>query len=219
MKLTIHKTDGKSSGKKADLDDQIFAIEPNETVLYEDVRRFQANKRQGTASTKERGEVRGGGRKAYKQKGTGMARRGSIRSPLLRGGGTVFGPKPRNYTVRLTKKAKRLARMSALSLKAGEDAIRVIDGFNLDEPKTKEVVSLLTALGVNDQKVLILTKETDPVIFKSARNLPNVRVLEANKPSTYEIMYADIILIQNEAIKVLEDSFALNAENVEEDAA
>lgn len=216
MKVTIHKTDGKSSGKKADLNDQIFGIEPNETVLYEDVRRFLANKRQGTASTKERGEVRGGGRKAYKQKGTGMARRGSIRSPLLRGGGTVFGPKPRNYTVRLTKKAKRLARMSALSLKASEEEIRIVDGLSLDAPKTKEIVSLLTALDIADKKVLILTKETDLTIYKSARNLQNVHVLEANKPTTYEIMNADIILILNDAIGTLEDSFALN---VDEDAA
>ena len=216
MKVTIHKTDGKSSGKKADLNDQIFGIEPNETVLYEDVRRFLANKRQGTASTKERGEVRGGGRKAYKQKGTGMARRGSIRSPLLRGGGTVFGPKPRNYTVRLTKKAKRLARMSALSLKASEEEIRIVDGLSLDAPKTKEIVSLLTALDIADKKVLILTKETDLTVYKSARNLQNVHVLEANKPTTYEIMNADIIVILNDAIGTLEDSFALN---VDEDAA
>jgi len=212
MKVTIHKTDGKSSGKKADLNDQIFGIEPNETVLYEDVRRFLANKRQGTASTKERGEVRGGGRKAYKQKGTGMARRGSIRSPLLRGGGTVFGPKPRNYTVRLTKKAKRLARMSALSLKASEEEIRIVDGLSLDAPKTKEIVSLLSALGIADKKVLILTKETDLAIYKSARNLQNVHVLEANKPTTYEIMNADIIVILNDAIGTLEDSFALNVD-------
>lgn len=212
MKVTIHKTDGKSSGKKADLNDQIFGIEPNETVLYEDVRRFLANKRQGTASTKERGEVRGGGRKAYKQKGTGMARRGSIRSPLLRGGGTVFGPKPRNYTVRLTKKAKRLARMSALSLKASEEAIRIVDGLSLDEPKTKEIVSLLTALEIADKKVLILTKETNMTIYKSARNIPNVHVLEANKPTTYEIMNADVIVILNDAIDTLENSFALNVD-------
>lgn len=216
MKLTIHKTDGNSSGKEAELNDQLFAIEPNETVLYEDVRRFLANKRQGTASTKERGEVRGGGRKAYKQKGTGMARRGSIRSPLLKGGGTVFGPQPRNYTVRLTKKARRLARMSALSLKASDEAIRIVEDFTFDEPKTKEIVSLLTALGIADKKVLILTKETDTMIYKSANNLQNVHVLEAGKPSTYEIMNSDIILVQKSAVDVLEASFALN--KVDEDS-
>src|SRR6056297_3422620 len=216
MELSIYKTDGTSSKKKAQLSDSIFAIEPNETVLYEDVRRIQSNNRQGTAKTKERGEVRGGGKKAYKQKGTGMARRGSIRSPLLKGGGTVFGPRPRTYTVNLSKKAKRLARKSALSLKASEDAIRIVDGLSLDQPKTKEIVSLLTALEIADKKVLILTKETDMTIYKSARNLPNVHVLEANKPTTYEIMNADIILIMNEAIGTLEESFALN---VDEDAA
>src|SRR6056297_3936531 len=156
MKVTIHKTDGESSGNEADLNDQIFGIEPNETVLYEDVRRFLANKRQGTASTKERGEVRGGGRKAYKQKGTGMARRGSIRSPLLRGGGTVFGPKPRNYTVRLTKKAKRLARMSALSLKATDEAITLIEDFSFEAPKTSKVSDILKAFEIENKKVLLL---------------------------------------------------------------
>lgn len=216
MKLPIHKTDGTSSGSEAELNDEIFAIEPNETVLYEDVRRFLASKRQGTASTKERGEVRGGGRKAYKQKGTGMARRGSIRSPLLRGGGTVFGPKPRSYNVRLTKKARRLARKSAFSLKASDESIRIIEEISIDEPKTKEIVSLLTALEVADKKVLILTNETDHVIIKSARNLQNVQVIEANKPSTYEIMNADVLLIQSDAIDILEASFGLN---VEEDAA
>lgn len=215
MKLKIHKTDGKSSGSKVDLHDQVFGIEPNETVLYEDVRRFLANKRQGTANTKERGEVRGGGRKAYKQKGTGMARRGSIRSPLLKGGGTIFGPKPRTYTVRLTKKARRLARKSALSLKASEDKIIVIEDFSFDEPKTKEIVSILTALGISDQKVLLLTKTTDMIIFKSANNLQNVHVLEASKPSTYEIMHADVVVIQESALSVLESSFSLNSADEE----
>ncbi|NBC26218.1 MAG: 50S ribosomal protein L4 [Bacteroidetes bacterium] len=215
MKLKIHKTDGKSSGSEADLNDQVFGIEPNETVLYEDVRRFLANKRQGTANTKERGEVRGGGRKAYKQKGTGMARRGSIRSPLLKGGGTVFGPKPRTYTVRLTKKARRLARKSALSLKASEDKIIVIEDFSFDEPKTKDIVSILTALGISDQKVLLLTKETDMIIFKSANNLQNVHVLEASKPSTYEIMHADVVVIQESALSILESSFSFNSADEE----
>lgn len=216
MKLTIYKTDGKSSGKKADLSDEIFAIEPNETVLYEDVRRILANRRQGTAKTKERSEVRGGGRKAYKQKGTGMARRGSIRSPLLKGGGTVFGPKPRTYTVRLTKQAKRLARKSALSLKASDKAITVVDDFTFDEPKTAQVIDLLTALKVVGKKVLIVTAETDKNIYLSARNIPGVSVLEANKPSTYEIMNADVVLFQKSAIAVLEQSFE---QKVEEEAA
>lgn len=216
MKLTIQKTDGKSSSKKAELNDAIFGIEPNETVLYEDVRRILANKRQGTASTKERGEVRGGGRKAYKQKGTGMARRGSIRSPLLKGGGTVFGPKPRNYTVKLSKKAKSLARKSALSLKATEEAIIIIQDFEFDEPKTKQVVEILEALELSGKKVLFLTSETDRNLYLSARNIPGVSVLEANKPTAYEIMNADVLVIQEGALAILEETFE---PKVEEEAA
>lgn len=216
MKLTIYKIDGKSSGKKAELKDSIFSIEPNETVLYEDVRRILANKRQGTASTKERGEVRGGGRKAYKQKGTGMARRGSIRSPLLKGGGTVFGPKPRDYTVRLTKKAKRLARKSALSLKAKEEAIIVTKDFSFDEPKTKQISDILDAFELNGKKVLILTSETDKNVYLSARNIPGISVIESNKPTSYQILNADVLVIQEAAITLLEETFE---PKVEEEAA
>lgn len=217
MKLTIYKIDGKSSGKKAELDDTIFGIEPNETVMYEDVRRILANRRQGTAKTKERGEVRGGGRKAYKQKGTGMARRGSMRSPLLKGGGTIFGPKPRTYTVRLTKKAKRLARKSALSLKASEEAIKVIQNLNFEEPRTKQVVELIEAFKLTGKKVLILTANVNKNVLLSARNIPGVSVLEANKPTTYEIMNADELLLLLDAIPVLESTF--NSVTVEEEAA
>ncbi len=216
MKLTIYKTDGKSSGKKAELDDSIFGIEPNETVLYEDVRRILANKRQGTAKTKERGEVRGGGRKAYKQKGTGMARRGTIRSPLLKGGGTVFGPKPRNYTVRLTKKAKRLARKSALSLKASEEAIKVVEQFTYEAPKTRQIIDLLEALKVSDKKVLIIVPEADKNIYLSARNIQGVSVVEANKPTSYQILNADVLVMLDNAIPVLEATFT---GKIEEEAA
>lgn len=217
MKLTIYKIDGKSSGKKTELDDTIFGIEPNETVMYEDVRRILANRRQGTAKTKERGEVRGGGRKAYKQKGTGMARRGSMRSPLLKGGGTIFGPKPRTYTVRLTKKAKRLARKSALSLKASEEAIIVIQNLNYEEPRTKQVVELLEAFKLTGRKILILTSEVDKNVLLSARNIPGISVLEANKPTTYEIMNADKLILLEDAIPVLESTF--KSVIVEEEAA
>jgi len=216
MELSIYKTDGTSSKKKAQLSDSIFAIEPNETVLYEDVRRIQSNNRQGTAKTKERGEVRGGGKKAYKQKGTGMARRGSIRSPLLKGGGTVFGPKPRNYTVNLSKKAKRLARKSALSLKVNDESLMIVEDFSYDAPKTKQVVELLTALKLDGKKVLLLTSENERNIFISARNIPGVNVLEASKPSTYEIMKADVVVFQESAISVLENSIE---PKVDEEAA
>ncbi len=207
MKLPVFTKEGKKGDAKAELYDSIFAIEPNENVIYEDVRRFMANKRQGTVKTKERGEVRGGGRKAYRQKGTGMARRGSIRSPLLKGGGTVFGPQPRKHTVRMTKKMRRLARKSALSLKAAEDAVVIIDDFSFEEPKTRKVVEVLEALSIEkNKKVLLLTKETDMMLYKSARNMPKVKVLEANKPNTYQILNADVILIQQGALDVLQES-------------
>lgn len=214
MKLTIYKTDGKSSGKKAELSDSIFAIEPNETVLYEDVRRILASKRQGNAKTKERSEVRGGGRKAYKQKGTGMARRGSMRSPLLKGGGTVFGPRPRTYSVNLTKKAKRLARKSALSLKASEKAITVVQDFTFDEIKTKQIVEIFDALKLTGKKVMLITKDSDRNIYISARNIPGVQVIEAYKPNTYDIMNVDVILIQAGAIEALENSIEAKVEEV-----
>lgn len=207
MKLTVFKKDGKNSSSKVELSDSVFAIEPNETVLYEDVRRILASRRQGTAKTKERGEVRGGGRKAYKQKGTGMARRGSIRSPLLKGGGTVFGPKPRSYNIRLTKQAKRLARKSALSLKASEDAIKVVEDFSIETPKTKEIFNLLTTLDLAGKKVMIITPETNHGIFISARNIPGVSVIEAHKPNTYDIMNADALVFLKSAVDVLQGTF------------
>ncbi len=212
MKLPVFTREGKKGDTEADLRDSIFAIEPNETVLYEDIRRHMANKRQGTSNTKERGQVRGGGRKAYRQKGTGMARRGSIRSPLLKGGGTVFGPSPRTYTVKMTKKMRRLARKSALSVKASEDAITLIDDFTFQEPKTRKVVDILTSLDISEKKVLILTEETDMMIYKSVRNLSNVEVLEANKPTSYQILNADVILIQESGLDVLHNSIEPDSE-------
>jgi large subunit ribosomal protein L4 len=206
MKVDIYKIDGSKSSKKAELNDSIFAIEPNEVVLYEDVRRHLANKRQGTAKTKERSEVTGSTKKMYRQKGTGNARRGDIKSPLLRKGGTVFGPKPRDYSFKLNKKTRQLARKSALSLKASAEAIMVVQDFSYDEPKTAQVSDLLKALDAAGKKVLILTAETEKNIYKSARNIPTVQVLEGYKPNTYQIMYADVLIIQESAVAVLENS-------------
>ena len=216
MKVAILKTDGTSSGKEAELLDTVFGIEPNETILYEDVRRILANRRQGTAKTKERSEVRGGGRKAYKQKGTGMTRRGSIRSPLLKGGGTVFGPSPRSYTLKLNKKAKRVARKSALTLKAREEAIRVVEDFTFESHKTKEAVALLNALQLEGRKVLILLGDKDKNVYLSARNIPGVKLDQAVKANTYDIMHADIVLFTETSLDNLQN--VLDA-NVEEEAA
>ncbi|MEX1213114.1 MAG: 50S ribosomal protein L4 [Balneolaceae bacterium] len=207
MKLNVYTLEGDESGKQVELDSSVFGIEPNETVVYEDVKRFLAHQRQGTANTKERGEVRGGGKKAYKQKGTGMARRGSIRSPLLKGGGTVFGPKPRSYKMKLTKKMKQLARKSVLSVKAGEEAIRVLEDGSYDTPSTKSVRQLLKKLELSGKKILLLTGETDRMLYLSARNMPGVKVREAHAPSTYEILNADVLLIQESGLSRLENSF------------
>lgn len=216
MKINILKIDGTDAGKQAELADSVFAIETRDTLVYEDVRAYLAHQRQGTAKTKGRTEVRGGGRKAYRQKGTGNARRGSMRSPLLKGGGTVFGPKPRNYTIRLSKKMKELARKSALTYKAQEEAIKVLDGLSFDAPKTSAFADMLKALEIYGLKVLVLTPSTDVNVYKSGRNIPGVTVLEATKPSTYEIMHADVVLFTEDSLDVLTNSFN---KNVEEAAA
>jgi large subunit ribosomal protein L4 len=215
MKLDIYKIDGSKSSKKAELSDSIFAIEPNEIVMYEDVRRHMANKRQGTHSTKGRSEVTGSTKKLYRQKGTGNARRGDIKSPLLRKGGTVFGPKPRDYSFKLNKKVVQLARKSALSVKATAEAITVVNDFTFETPKTKQVADMLGAFDLSGKKVLVLTSETDKNVYTSARNIQGVTVLEANKPNTYQILNADMIVIQESAISVLENSI----EKTEEVAA
>ncbi|MFH5886286.1 50S ribosomal protein L4 [Halalkalibaculum sp. DA3122] len=206
MKLSVFNKDGEQGSGEVDLRDSIFGIEPNETVVYEDVRRYLAHQRQGTSNTKERAQVRGGGRKPYRQKGTGMARRGSIRSPLLKGGGTVHGPSPRSYEVKMTKKMRRLARKSALSQKASEEGIRVVESFDLEEPKTRKVADLISALELKGKKILILTADTNLNLFKSARNIPEVEVLEADKPTTYQIMYADTLVIEEGAVEKLQES-------------
>ncbi|MFY0699105.1 MAG: 50S ribosomal protein L4 [Balneola sp.] len=206
MKLDIFKIDGSKTSKKAELSDSIFAIEPNETALYEDVRRHMANKRQGTHKTKGRSEVAGSTKKMYRQKGTGNARRGDIKSPILRGGGTMFGPQPRDYSFKLNKKVIQLARKSALSVKATKEAITVVKDFSFDAPKTSEIASILSAFKLDGKKVLILTAETDTNVFKSARNILGVTVVEARKPNTYQILNADMVLIQESAVSILEET-------------
>lgn len=216
MKVDIFNIDGNKTKSKAELSNNIFGIEPNETLIYEDVRRHLSNKRQGTAKTKERGEVRASTRKLYRQKGTGNARRGAISSPLLRGGGTVFGPKPRTYKVKMTKKMRQLARKSALSAKMQNEGIVVVENFNFEEPKTSKVADILSAFELQGKKVLFLTPQTDHIFYKSARNIPGVSVLEAFKPTTYQILNADVIFIQEDAVPVLENNIE---PKVEEEAA
>ncbi|AXJ00093.1 large subunit ribosomal protein L4 [Cyclonatronum proteinivorum] len=212
MKLNILKTDGTETGRSVELPESVFAIEPRDTLVYEDVRAYLAHQRQGTAKTKGRTEVRGGGKKAFRQKGTGGARRGTLRSPLLKGGGTVFGPRPRTYTIRLTKKMKELARKSAFTYKANDNAIMVVEDFSFDTPKTSSLAAVLRNLKAEGRKVLLLTGSTDVNLYKSGRNIPGVNVLEAYKPSTYEILHADFVLFTESGLNTLTNGFSKNEE-------
>ena len=188
MKLEVYKIDGTKTGESIELADTIFGIEPNDHLIYLSVKATLANKRQGTAKSKERSEVSGGGKKPWKQKGRGGARAGTSRSPLWVGGGTIFGPKPRNYRQKVNKKAASLARKSALSYKAKAEQIMVVEDFSFEAPKTKELVKILEALKVYGKKTLLLTPELNVNVYKSGRNIEKVSVLESYKASTYELL-------------------------------
>lgn len=207
MKLDVYKIDGTKTGEQVELSKDIFEIEPNDHVLYLAVKAYLANQRQGTHKTKERSEVSGGGKKPWRQKGTGRARAGTIRSPLWVGGGTVFGPKPRDYNQKLNKKVIALARKSALSYKAKANQILVVEDFNFETPKTKEFVKILSSLQLKGKKVLLLTNGTLENVYKSGRNVERVSILEANKASAYEILNNQILVLQKSAINLLESTF------------
>lgn len=207
MKLDILKTDGQPSGEKIDLSDSIFGIEPNDHAIYLAVKAYLANQRQGTHKAKERGEVSGGGKKPWKQKGRGGARAGTTRSPLWVGGGTIFGPRPRDYRQDLPKKVKKLARKSALSYKVKDEQLLVVEDFSFDSPKTKEFHKILQALKVDGKKVLLLTGINSNSVFKSGRNIRKVRILEADKASTYDILNNQVLLIQKSAVDEIRKSF------------
>jgi len=201
MKLDIYKNDGSKSGETITLDKNIFGIEPNDHVIYLSVKAHLANKRQGTHKAKERSEVRGGGRKPFKQKGRGGARAGTIRSPLWVGGGTIFGPKPRNYSQSINKKVKKLARKSALSYKAKSNQIVIVEDFDYEKPKTKDFTAMLKALKINGKKTLLLTSGSLVNVYKSGRNINKVNVLEATIASPYDILNTQVLLIQKSAIE------------------
>ncbi len=204
MKLDIYKIDGSKSEEQIELSDNVFAIEPNDHVIYLSVKAFLANQRQGTHKTKERNEVSGGGKKPWKQKGRGTARAGTTRSPLWVGGGTIFGPKPRDYSQKINKKVSKLARKSALSIKAKANQIIVVEDFNLDEPKTKNFKNVLDALKIKGKKTLLLTPENLSNVFKSGRNISKIAVLEAEKASTYDLLNNQVLLLQKSAVGKLE---------------
>lgn len=214
MTLDVLKIDGSKSGDSIDLSDSIFAIEPNDHAIYLSVKAYLANQRQGTHKSKERGEVRGGGKKPWKQKGRGGARAGTSRSPLWVGGGTIFGPRPRDYRQDLPKKVRRLARKSAFSYKVKDAQLLVVEDFNIEKPKTKEFSKILNALKVSGKKILLLTEANNLNVYKSGRNIPKVKVLEASKASTYDLLNNQILILQKSAVKEIEKTFADSAEVV-----
>ncbi len=203
MDLDIYQQDGSETGRTASLDPSVFDIEPNDHVLWLDVRRIQAHDRQWTHKTKERSEVRGSTRKLYRQKGTGYARAGDAKSPIRKAGGRTHGPKPRAYRPNLNKKTRRLARRSALSYKARAGALHLVEDFSMERPHTRSLVDLVDALEVGGQKVLVLTSQNEPEIYASSRNLPKVKVKEGRSASTLDLLDADVVVLQEGALDAL----------------
>jgi len=210
MTVDVYKIDGTKSGETIELNDEIFMVEPNDHVIYLDVKAILANKRQGTHKAKERSEVKGGGKKPWRQKGRGGARAGTTRSPLWVGGGTIFGPRPRDYHQDVNKKVKKLARKSALSYKVKDEQLMIIEDFNFDAPKTSEFSKIMSALKLEEKRTLLLTNGKLENVVLSGRNIPKVKVLEANNASTYDILNNQVLLIQKSAVPSLENSFNSN---------
>lgn len=204
MDINVLDIKGQETGRKVTLSESIFGIEPNDHVIYLDVKQYMADQRQGTHKSKERSEVSGSTRKLGRQKGGGGARRGDINSPVLVGGGRVFGPKPRDYRFKLNKKVKNLARRSALSYKAQEQAIFVVEDFNFEAPKTKDFVNIAKNLKVDGKKLLLLLPEANKNVFLSARNLQKAHVMVAKDVNTYKILDADVLIVTENSLKAVE---------------
>ena len=208
MKVDVLNIEGKSTGKQVDLPDNIFGIEPNEHAVYLAVKSYNAAQRQGTHASKERGDIVGSTRKIKRQKGTGTARAGSLKNPLFRGGGRVFGPQPRNYRIKLNKKVKTLARASALSYKAAQGGIVVVEDFTFEAPKTSEFVNFLNNMELADSKSLLVLNEYDSNLHLSSRNVKNSGVVHAKDLNVYEILNANKLLLSESAIEKLVETFA-----------
>jgi large subunit ribosomal protein L4 len=207
MELSVLNIAGEDTGKKIGLNDSIFGIEPNHHAIYLDVKQYMANKRQGTHKAKERSEIRGSSKKIKRQKGTGGARAGNIKSPTIVGGGRAFGPKPKDYRFKLNKKVKQLARKSALSLKAGSNNIFVIEDFNYDQPKTQNMIELKKNLKIDNKKLLLILPEQNKNIYLSSRNLKDIDVIIASELTTYKIINATDLLFVEGSIDILESIF------------
>ena len=204
MELSVLNIKGEDTGKKVTLNDAIFGIQPNDHAIYLDVKQYLANKRQGTHKSKERSEVSGSTRKLIRQKGGGGARRGDINSPVLVGGGRVFGPKPRDYRFKLNKKVKSLARKSALSYKAQENAIVVVEDFTFEAPKTKEFVNVAKNLKVDGRKMLMVLPEVNKNVYLSARNLQRTEIMTASALNTYKVLNADVLVVTENSLKAID---------------
>ena len=204
MKLAVIKHTGEDTGRKADLSDSIYKIEPNDHAIYLDVKQYLASQRQGTHKAKERADIKGSTRKVKRQKGTGTARVGSLKSPLFRGGGRVFGPEPRDYRFKLNKKVKVLARKSALSYKITEKSLSVLEDFSFEGPKTKQYVELLDKLALSDKKTLLVLGQRDENITLSCRNLQKAKVTTADLLNTYDLLNADTLLLSESSLKKIE---------------
>ena len=205
MELSVIKHSGEDTGRKVKLSDAVFAIEPNDHAIYLDVKQYLANQRQGTHKSKERAEISGSTKKIKRQKGTGTARAGSIKSPVFRGGGRVFGPKPRNYGFKLNKKLKTLARKSALGYKIKDKCIAVLEDFTFEAPKTKEYVKMLEALEMVDKKTLLVLPKADKNVAFSGRNLKGAKVTTAEQLNTYDVLHADNLLLSEGSIEKIEN--------------
>lgn len=208
MKIDVLNIKGESTGRSVELSDEFFGQEPNEHAVYLAVKSFLAAQRQGTHKAKERGEIAGSTKKLHRQKGTGGSRKGSIKNPLFRGGGRVFGPRPRNYSVRLNKKVKRLAKVSALSAKASAGSIVILEDFSFDAPKTKEFAGILQALNVGSQKSLLVTADNERELYLSSRNLPKADVARAADLNVYQIVNAGTLVLSEGAVTKIQETLA-----------
>lgn len=204
MEVAVLNIQGKETGRKINLSDAVFGIEPNKPVIYLDVKQYLANQRQGTHKSKERNEVAGSTRKIKKQKGTGTARAGSVKSPVFVGGGRIFGPRPKDYTQKLNKKVKRLARKSALSLMAQQGSIIVVEDFNFEAPKTKDFTNILNSLGIQNKKSLFVLGELNKNVYLSSRNVSNSNVVTSSELNTYAIMNSSSVVILESAVASIE---------------
>lgn len=208
MEVNVLNISGKETGAKVQLPEAIFGVEPNDHAIYLDVKQYLANQRQGTHKAKQRNEIAGSTRKLHKQKGTGGARAGSIKSPLFNGGGRIFGPQPRDYSFKLNKKLKSLARKSALSYKAKENNIVVLDEVNFDSIKTKNYVNLVNSLNIANEKTLLVLPAQDSNVYLSSRNLKKAKVIAASELNTYDVLNAGKLLLTTASVKTLEEAFA-----------